>query len=91
MPPRRNNQLPTPEAELQERISQAIAQHETLRSEHSGGTSGNNPPHGCTYKQFLDCKPQNFYGTGGAVAFVRWTEKTDYVLRMSKCMPEHHV
>ncbi|XP_021991554.1 vegetative cell wall protein gp1-like [Helianthus annuus] len=24
----------------------------------------------CTYKQFLDCKPLNFDGTGGAVAFV---------------------
>ncbi|XP_021986357.1 histone-lysine N-methyltransferase SETD1B-like [Helianthus annuus] len=82
MPPRRNNQLPITEAELQERISQAIAQHEALRSEHSGG---------CTNKQFLDCKPLNFDGTGGAVAFVRWVEKTDSVLRMSKCAPEHQV
>ncbi|XP_022014487.1 keratin, type II cytoskeletal 1-like [Helianthus annuus] len=36
MPPRRNNQLPTTEAGLQERISQAIAQHEVLRSKHNG-------------------------------------------------------
>ncbi|XP_021996233.1 cytadherence high molecular weight protein 3-like [Helianthus annuus] len=28
-------------------------------------------PSGCTYKQFLDYKPVNFDGTGGAVAFVR--------------------
>ena len=46
MPPRRGTQLPTTEAELQERILQAIAQHEALRSEHSGGTLGNNPPNG---------------------------------------------
>ena len=46
---------------------------------------------GCTYKQFLDCKPLNFDGTGGAVAFVRWVEKTDSVLRMSKCAPEQRV
>ena len=46
---------------------------------------------GCTYKQFLDCKLVNFDGTGGAVAFVRWAEKTESVLRMSKCAPEQQV
>ncbi|KAJ0681344.1 putative transcription factor interactor and regulator CCHC(Zn) family [Helianthus annuus] len=88
MPPRRStNTNPLP----RERISQAIAQYEANRSEQSGGTSGNNPPVGCTYKQFLDCKLLNFDGTGGAVAFVRWIEKTDSVLRMSKCLPEQRV
>ncbi|XP_022003134.1 keratin, type I cytoskeletal 9-like [Helianthus annuus] len=72
MPPRRETRLPTTETELQAQISRAIVQHEALRSEHSGGTSGNNPPHGCTYKQFLDCKPLNFDETGGAVAFVTY-------------------
>ncbi|KAJ0796101.1 putative transcription factor interactor and regulator CCHC(Zn) family [Helianthus annuus] len=94
MPPRRNtntNPLPRTEAELNERISLAIAQHEALRSEQSGGTSGNNPPTGCTYKQFLDCKPLNFDGTRGAIAFIRWVEKTDSVLRLSKCLPEQRV
>ena len=75
------NNLP-PAAELQERISQAIAQLEALRSEHSEG---------CTYKQFLDHKPREFDGTGGALAFVRWVEKTDSVLRLSKCAPGHQV
>ncbi|KAF5767619.1 putative transcription factor interactor and regulator CCHC(Zn) family [Helianthus annuus] len=46
---------------------------------------------GCTYKQFLDCKPVNFDGTGGAVAFVRWAEKTESVLRMSKCALDQQV
>ncbi|KAF5756737.1 putative nucleotidyltransferase, Ribonuclease H [Helianthus annuus] len=46
---------------------------------------------GCTYKQFLDCKPVNFDGTGGAVAFVRWAEKTESVLRMSKCTLDQQV
>ncbi|KAJ0548653.1 putative nucleotidyltransferase, Ribonuclease H [Helianthus annuus] len=46
---------------------------------------------GCTYKQFLDCKPVNFDGTGGAVAFVRWAEKAESVLRMSKCAPDQQV
>ena len=94
MPPRRDTNtstLPRTEAELQECISQAIARHEALRSKHINGTTENNPPTGCTYKQFLDCKPLNFDGTGGAVAFVRWTEKTDSVLRMSNCSPQQSV
>ncbi|KAJ0437405.1 hypothetical protein HanHA300_Chr16g0601781 [Helianthus annuus] len=63
MPPRRDTNtstLPRTEAELQECISQAIARHEALRSKHINGTTENNPPTGCTYKQFLDCKPLNF-------------------------------
>ncbi|KAJ0437172.1 putative retrotransposon gag domain-containing protein [Helianthus annuus] len=86
-----NNPLLTTEAEFQERILQVIAQYEALRSERSGGTSGNTPPNGCTYKQFLGCQPLHFDGTGGAVAFVCWVEKTDFILRVSKCAPEHQV
>ena len=33
----------------------------------------------------------NFDGTGGVVAFVRWAEKNESVLRMSKCAPEQQV
>ncbi|XP_021975570.1 SH3 domain-containing protein C23A1.17-like [Helianthus annuus] len=93
MPPHRDTRLPTTEAELQERISKAIADYEASRTETSEGSSrnNNNPPNGYTYKQFLDCKPLNFDGTGGTVAFVRWTEKTDSVIRMSKCAPENQV
>ncbi|KAJ0926534.1 putative nucleotidyltransferase, Ribonuclease H [Helianthus annuus] len=98
--------MPTTQAELnqllEERISQAIAQYEANRNEHSGGsggtggqgqggTSGGNTTNGCTYKQFLDCKPLNYDGTGGAVAFVRWTEKTESTIRMSRCTPEQTV
>ena len=76
---------------MRERLLQAIARYEAHRSDCSGGTSGNNPPNGCTYKQFLDHKPREFDGTGGALAFVRWVEKTDSVLRLSKCDHEHQV
>ncbi|MFS8026398.1 putative transcription factor interactor and regulator CCHC(Zn) family [Helianthus anomalus] len=86
-----NNPPPTTEAELQERISLAIAQLEALHPERGGGTPGNNPPNGCTYEQFLNHKPREFDGNGGAIAFVCWVEKTDYVLRLSKCAPEHQV
>ncbi|MFS7906624.1 putative retrotransposon gag domain-containing protein [Helianthus anomalus] len=94
MSPRRDTNtstLPRTEVELQERISPEIARHEALRSEHSSGTTGNNAPTGCTYKQFLDCKPLNFDSTGGAVAFVRWAEKTDSVLRMSTFSAQQRV
>ncbi|KAM0037110.1 putative nucleotidyltransferase, Ribonuclease H [Helianthus debilis subsp. tardiflorus] len=93
MPPRRDARLPTNQAELQGVIAAAIAQYAASQGETSGNipNSNNNPPNGCTYKQFLDCKPLNYDGTGGAVAFVRWTEKTDSVIRMSKCAPEHQV
>ncbi|KAJ0653066.1 putative transcription factor interactor and regulator CCHC(Zn) family [Helianthus annuus] len=78
-------------AEYNERISQVIAQYEALRSERSGCTPRSNPPTGCTYKQFLDCKPLNFDGTRGVIAFVRWAEKIDTILRMSNCSPERSV
>ncbi|KAJ0540918.1 hypothetical protein HanRHA438_Chr09g0379311 [Helianthus annuus] len=81
---------------LEERISEAIAQYEANRAEHSGGSggtrrnghgdsSGDNPTQGCTYK------PPNYDGTGGAVAFVRWTEKTGSTIRMSKCTTDQQV
>ncbi|MFS7976367.1 hypothetical protein Hanom_Chr10g00891641 [Helianthus anomalus] len=75
--------MPTTEAKLnaliEKRITQALALYEASRVETSGGTGGTggttngNNANGCTFKQFLDCKPLNYDGTGGAVAFVRWT------------------
>ena len=53
--------------------------------------SGNAITQGCTYKLFLDCKPKNFNGTEGAVGFIRWVEKTESVIRISKCTPEQMV
>ncbi|KAJ0918632.1 hypothetical protein HanRHA438_Chr05g0220201 [Helianthus annuus] len=87
---------------LEERISAAIAQYEANRTQDSGGpssarrnghgdSSGRNAVQGCTFKQFLDCKPMNYDGTGGAVAFVRWTEKTEATIRMSKCTADQQV
>ncbi|KAJ0789142.1 putative transcription factor interactor and regulator CCHC(Zn) family [Helianthus annuus] len=87
-----NHPLPTTEAEMREYLLQAIARYEAHHSDCSGGTSGNNPPpNGYTYKQFLDHKPREFDGTGGALAFVRWVGKTDSILRLSKCDHEHQV
>ncbi|KAJ0508805.1 putative retrotransposon gag domain-containing protein [Helianthus annuus] len=90
------------DALLEERISAAIAQYEANRTQDSGGpsnarrnghgdSSGGNAAQGCTFKQFLDCKPMNYDGIGGAVAFVRWTEKTEATIRMSKCTADQQV
>ncbi|KAF5812850.1 hypothetical protein HanXRQr2_Chr03g0091311 [Helianthus annuus] len=87
---------------LEERISAAIAQYEANHTQDGGGpsnarrnghgdSSGGSTTQGCTFKQFLNCKPLNYDGTGGAVAFVRWTEKTEATIRMSKCTANQQV
>ena len=35
---------------------------------------------GCTYKEFLACKPAEFAGNEGATAALRWLEKTKAVI-----------
>ncbi len=40
---------------------------------------------------FLDCKPTNFNGTEGSVGLLKWFEKTEAVIRISKCTEEQKV
>ncbi|KAF5761296.1 putative retrotransposon gag domain-containing protein [Helianthus annuus] len=40
---------------------------------------------GCTYKEFLACKPAEFAGNERATATLRWLEKTEAVIAISKC------
>ncbi|KAJ0714017.1 putative transcription factor interactor and regulator CCHC(Zn) family [Helianthus annuus] len=46
---------------------------------------------GCTYKEFLACKPAEFAGNEGATAILRWLEKTEAVIAISKCAEEDQV
>ena len=46
---------------------------------------------GCNYKDFLACKPTEFAGNEGAIAALRWLEKTEAVLAISKCTMEDKV
>ncbi|KAJ0781588.1 putative transcription factor interactor and regulator CCHC(Zn) family [Helianthus annuus] len=46
---------------------------------------------GCTYKEFLACKPAEFAGNEGATAVLRWLEKTEAVIAISKCAEEDQV
>ncbi|KAI3754419.1 hypothetical protein L1987_54202 [Smallanthus sonchifolius] len=69
----------------------------TLKPEDEG--MGNNYGHiekkkgiiGCTYKMFQDCKPFNFSGREGGIGTLRWIEKTEYVLPISKCAEDDKV
>nr|GEX29171.1 hypothetical protein [Tanacetum cinerariifolium] len=39
----------------------------------------------CSYKEFMSCQPFNFKRTEGAVALIRWFERTKSVFYRSKC------
>ena len=47
--------------------------------------------YGCSYKEFLSCKPMEFSGNEGAVAALRWIEKIEAVLKISKCAEEDKI
>ncbi|GKF03066.1 hypothetical protein Tco_0029989, partial [Tanacetum coccineum] len=40
---------------------------------------------GCSYKDFVACKPKEFDGKGGAVAYIHWVEKMEAVQDISGC------
>ncbi|GJU81516.1 hypothetical protein Tco_1283881 [Tanacetum coccineum] len=39
----------------------------------------------CSYKDFVACKPKEFDGKGGAVAYIRWVKKMEAVQDISGC------
>ncbi|KAJ0520962.1 putative retrotransposon gag domain-containing protein [Helianthus annuus] len=91
--PRTAEELNSP---LEERFSEAIAQYEANRTEHSGGSggtrrNGHGDSSGGNTTQVSRLQATDYDGTGGAVAFVRWTEKTDSTIRMSKCTADQQV
>ncbi|GJT21862.1 hypothetical protein Tco_0891799 [Tanacetum coccineum] len=40
---------------------------------------------GLSYKEFVACKPKEFYGKGGLVAYTHWVEKMEAVQDISGC------
>ncbi|XP_071713522.1 uncharacterized protein [Rutidosis leptorrhynchoides] len=79
------------DAQLDEMISQRVnealavaeAQRVQANASQAGGSSGNNAPQGCTYKEFSNCKPQTFTGIEGPVGLMRWFERLESVFRIS--------
>lgn len=53
--------------------------------------TNNNNRTGCTYKEFLACKPKEFDGKGGAIALTRWFEKIESVIDISNCSEDKKV
>ncbi|KAJ0890052.1 putative nucleotidyltransferase, Ribonuclease H [Helianthus annuus] len=47
--------------------------------------------YGCSYKEFWSCKPIEFSGNEGPIAALRWMEKTEAVLKISKCAEEDKI
>ncbi|GJW49948.1 hypothetical protein Tco_0091299 [Tanacetum coccineum] len=39
----------------------------------------------CSYKEFVACKPKEFDGKGGAVAYISWVEKIEAVQDIDGC------
>ena len=77
------------EAMIAERVAAALAQHDSRRTDRSdrdstGGSGGNPKP--CSYKDFMNCKPHNYAGTGGVIELTRWFEKTESVFQISNCL-----
>ncbi|XP_076912993.1 uncharacterized protein LOC143571462 [Bidens hawaiensis] len=46
---------------------------------------------GCTFKNFMDCKPHAFSGLEGAVGLLHWIEKAESVFSMCNCPNESKV
>ncbi|GJZ52384.1 reverse transcriptase domain-containing protein [Tanacetum coccineum] len=44
-----------------------------------------NDRNGCSYKEFVACKPNELDGKGSAVAYIRWVEKLKAVQDISDC------
>ncbi|GJZ17007.1 hypothetical protein Tco_0553130 [Tanacetum coccineum] len=51
----------------------------------------NNDHRGCTYKEFLACKPKEYDGKGGAIVYTCWIEKMESVQDMSGCRDNQKV
>ncbi|KAJ0527131.1 putative nucleotidyltransferase, Ribonuclease H [Helianthus annuus] len=61
------------------------SQHTPLPKKQKAATPG------CTFKEFLACKPTEFAGNEGATASLRWLEKTEAVIAISKCAKNDQV
>ncbi|GJZ44314.1 putative reverse transcriptase domain-containing protein, partial [Tanacetum coccineum] len=85
-----------------DRVSAALANHETLRNSTNGHGDGSHnsgtrtsgatrTPRECTYKDFLNCHPLNFKGTEGVVVLSQWFKKKESVFHISNCALENQV
>ncbi|GJT17516.1 putative reverse transcriptase domain-containing protein [Tanacetum coccineum] len=87
---------------IEERVSAALASHETLRNSNNGHGDGSHnsdtrirgivcTPRECTYKDFLNCKPLTFKGTEGVVVLSQWFKKMESLFHISNYAVENQV
>ncbi|GJW20584.1 putative reverse transcriptase domain-containing protein [Tanacetum coccineum] len=83
--------------EIEQIVSQQVA--DAMASYEANQNSGNGTPHeangsagrvehttrGCSYKEFLNCKPYKFSGTKGTIGLTHWFEKMELVFQISNC------
>ncbi|GKD45758.1 hypothetical protein Tco_1270403 [Tanacetum coccineum] len=85
---------------IKEKVSAALANHDTLRNSTNGHGDGSHnsdtgiretvrTPRECTYKDFLNCKPLTFKGTEGVVVLSQWFEKMELVFYISNYVVEN--
>ncbi|GKA61872.1 hypothetical protein Tco_0761391 [Tanacetum coccineum] len=87
---------------IEARVSEALANHETIRNSINGHGDGSHnsdtrirgivrTPRECTYKDFMNCQPLTFKGTKGVVVLSQWFEKMESVFHISNCAVENQV
>ncbi|GJY15672.1 putative reverse transcriptase domain-containing protein [Tanacetum coccineum] len=80
-------------------VSDALAARDADRSRngedsHDSGTGVRRQAplaHGCTYPDFIKCKPLYFKGTEGVIELTRWFERIETVFRISNCTMENQI
>ncbi|GKB36728.1 hypothetical protein Tco_0881670 [Tanacetum coccineum] len=65
--------------QLQDLLPTIVAQEDDRKANLGNGENG------CSYKDFVACKPKEFDGKGGAVAYIHWVEKMEAVHDISGC------
>ncbi|MFS7974796.1 putative nucleotidyltransferase, Hydrolase [Helianthus anomalus] len=65
------------------RVAEALAAYQAGTECQQVQPQPNQPA--CTFKMFMDCKPQTFTGTEGAVGLLRWFEKAESVFAICNC------
>ena len=78
------------EAMIDARVAAALANHKPLQSQELGTNSEvNGEDHRrCNYENFLNCKPNSFFGIGGVIELTRWVEETESAFAISFCTEE---
>ncbi|GKB65391.1 reverse transcriptase domain-containing protein [Tanacetum coccineum] len=66
-------------------------QNGNVVNENVGNVIVNGNRVGCSYMEFLACKPKEYDGKGGAVVLTRWIEKMESVQDMSGCSNDQKV